>query len=121
MLFHVDDDGGLTREQGLARLARHRVGHLAYTERALPAIRSVPYAVVGTHVVLCPPDRALARRLEGQVLAFSVEDGEGSVVVIGTATLLDRSPWPAGDSGPALALDSDVARWQCVPRAAVRA
>ena len=77
-------------------LADRSLGRVAYTDRALPAIRAVSYALVGTHLVL-RTDVALAARLNGQVVAFEVDDADEhpetawSVVVTGTARLL-RGP-----------------------------
>jgi nitroimidazol reductase NimA-like FMN-containing flavoprotein (pyridoxamine 5'-phosphate oxidase superfamily) len=81
----------------LELLAQCSLGRVAFTERALPAIRPVNYALVGHQLVLSTQAEGLGRRLDGQVVAFEVDDidaagGSGrSVVVMGTARLL-RSP-----------------------------
>lgn len=86
----------LSRTECLELLAQKALGRIAFTERALPAIRPVNYALVGTHIVLRTERAGLGQRLDGQVVAFEVddiddEDGSGwSVVLTGTARLLDR-------------------------------
>ncbi|MDX6197432.1 MAG: hypothetical protein QOJ79_583 [Actinomycetota bacterium] len=87
----------LTRAECMDLLACSSLGRVAFTERALPSIRPVNYALVGHHVVLRTQADGLGRRLDGQVVAFEVdqidtEQGTGwSVLVTGTARLL-RSP-----------------------------
>lgn len=87
----------LTRAECLELLSRSSLGRVAFTERALPAIRPVNYALVGHQLVLRTQADGLGRRLDGQVVAFEVDEidpdhGTGwSVVVTGTARLL-RSP-----------------------------
>jgi nitroimidazol reductase NimA-like FMN-containing flavoprotein (pyridoxamine 5'-phosphate oxidase superfamily) len=78
-------------------LASHCVGRVAYTERALPAIRPVNYVMRGTHILLRTSADGLAARLDGQIVAFEVDDADTdsrtgwSVVVTGTARVL-REP-----------------------------
>lgn len=90
---HVQE---LSLSECLRLLAGRSLGRVAYTERALPAIRAVSYALVGTHLVL-RTDSALAGRLTGQVVAFEVDDADEhpeaawGVAVTGTARLL-RAP-----------------------------
>lgn len=84
----------MTRADCLQQLARTNLGRVAFTERALPSIRAVSYAVVGNHLVLATDSADLGRRLDGQVVAFEVDQvdawlGTGwSVVVTGTARLM---------------------------------
>jgi nitroimidazol reductase NimA-like FMN-containing flavoprotein (pyridoxamine 5'-phosphate oxidase superfamily) len=72
-----------------ALLRSQCVGRLAFTERALPAIRPLNYAVTGNHLML-HVGADLARRLDGQVVAFEVDDIDStlkrgvSVVITGT-------------------------------------
>src|SRR4051794_18778393 len=92
----MDSLQSLTRSECLELLARRSLGRVAFTERALPAIRPVNYALVGNHIVLRTQADGLGRRLDGQVVAFEVDDidavaGTGwSVLVTGTARLLHR-------------------------------
>lgn len=85
----------------LQLLSSASVGRVAFTERALPAIRMLDYSIVGSSLVLTTESPGLARRLDGQVVAFAVdrvdaELGTGwSVVVTGTTQLMDG----AGGSG----------------------
>ena len=87
----------LTPAECLRLLAEHSVGRVAFTERALPAIRPVNYALVGTHIVLRTQANGLAARLDGQVVAFEIDDVDPdtesgwSVVATGTARVL-REP-----------------------------
>ena len=87
----------LTPNECIELLGRRTVGRVAFTERALPAIRPVNYALVGHQIVLQTDPHGLGQRLDGQVVAFEVDeiDPESetgwSVVVTGTARLL-RSP-----------------------------
>ena len=75
-------------------LATHSMGRVAFTERALPAIRPVNYTLHGTHIVLRTQADGLAARLDGQVVAFEIDDVDAetetgwSVVVTGTARVL---------------------------------
>ncbi|MDT7544452.1 MAG: hypothetical protein QOE99_562 [Actinomycetota bacterium] len=84
----------LSRVECLQLLARGSLGRVAFTERALPAIRPVNYALVGNHVLLRIDGDGLGRRLDGQVVAFEVDEMDAgvntgwSVVVTGTARLL---------------------------------
>jgi len=96
----------LSRRECLDLLARRTVGRVVFTERALPAIRTVRYTLIGTHILLAHAEPQLADRLDGQVVAFQIDqegareplgrcgDGMGwSVVVTGTAR---RIPTPDG-------------------------
>jgi nitroimidazol reductase NimA-like FMN-containing flavoprotein (pyridoxamine 5'-phosphate oxidase superfamily) len=87
----------LSRSECLDLLGRSSLGRVAFTQRALPAIRPVNYALVGHQLVLRTETDGLGRRLDGQVVAFEVDEidtetGAGwSVVLTGTARLL-RTP-----------------------------
>ena len=87
----------LGRDECLQLLAGKCLGRVAFTERALPVIRPVNYALVGHHIVLQTQPDGLGRRLDGQVVAFEVDEmdsehGTGwSVVLTGVARLLRRS------------------------------
>ena len=77
-------------------LRQHTVGRIAFTDRALPAIVPVNYTLIGNRIMLrCRAD-GLASKLDGQIVAFEVDDvdhqhrGGWSVVVTGTATRLAR-------------------------------
>jgi len=101
----------LTQWECLELLRRHSVGRVAFTERAMPAIRPVNYAVVGSQIVLRTRGDGLAERLDWQVVAFEVDEVDAarqcgwSVVVTGTA----RVP---RDLGELVRLDSvPVVAW----------
>lgn len=84
----------LSRPECLQLLAERSLGRVAFTERALPSIRPVNYSLVGQHLLLRTAAEGLARRLDGQIVAFEVDDmdadlGSGwSVLVTGTARLV---------------------------------
>lgn len=86
----------LSRSECLDLLGRSSLGRVAFTERALPAIRPVNYALVGHQLVLRTEADGLGRRLDGQVVAFEVDEIDmekqtgWSVVVMGTARLLSK-------------------------------
>ena len=67
------------------------VGRVVFTLRALPAIRPLNYTVSGAHILLRPQSRRLAEQLDGQVVAFEVDEIDElthqgwSVVITGTA------------------------------------
>jgi nitroimidazol reductase NimA-like FMN-containing flavoprotein (pyridoxamine 5'-phosphate oxidase superfamily) len=87
----------LNTQQCRELLASRSVGRVAFTERALPAIRPVNYVMHGTHILLRTSADGLAARLDGQVVAFEIDDADTdsrtgwSVVVTGTARVL-RDP-----------------------------
>jgi uncharacterized protein len=92
-------------------LASRSVGRVAFTERALPAIRPVNYVLQGNHILLRTNADGLAARLDGQVVAFEIDDADTdsrtgwSVVVTGTARVLR-------EAGELLRLDaSPVTSW----------
>lgn len=88
----------LDQQACLALLAQRSVGRVAYTERALPWIRPVRYAVVDGQVLLRLRPDGLAERLDRQVVALAVDDADDDgeerwrVVVTGAARLLRDAP-----------------------------
>lgn len=94
----MDLDQRLSRADCLRLLAGQSIGRVAFSERALPAVRPVAYALVGGQLVLWAREE-LAACLDGQVVAFVVDTwtrsgelSEGwSVLVTGPARLL-RGP-----------------------------
>ena len=93
----MSDIQTLSPQECLQLLAQRSVGRVAFTERALPSIRPVNYALVGRHIVLRTRADGLAARLDGQVVAFEVDDVDAeletgwSVVATGSARVL-REP-----------------------------
>ena len=105
----------LSHDQCWDRLRAHVVGRVVFTQRALPAIRPLNYSVHGSHVLLRPHSARLADCLDGQVVAFEVDQIDEatqqgwSVVATGTARLvrdpgelarldgLAASSWVGGD------------------------
>jgi nitroimidazol reductase NimA-like FMN-containing flavoprotein (pyridoxamine 5'-phosphate oxidase superfamily) len=89
---------GRTQKLGLDEcldvLSRHRLGRLAFTDRALPSISPMTYALVGSHVLLRIDPQDDLSHVDGQVVAFSVDELQPrattgkTVVVTGTARLL---------------------------------
>ena len=82
----------LSRRECLALLRAERVGRVVFSERAMPAVLPVSYAVLGEDVVLATTSGSrLARAALGGVLAFEVDHLDPdtrtgwSVVVTGLA------------------------------------
>ncbi|MDX6230118.1 MAG: uncharacterized protein QOI76_3508 [Frankiales bacterium] len=75
----------LSRPECLALLRTARLGRVAYSERALPAIATVPFAVVEESIVVrVDGGTLLAAALRGAVVAFQVDHGSSwSVTCIG--------------------------------------
>lgn len=83
----------LSREECDALLASTSVGRVAYTDRALPQVIPVNYAVDGTSIVFrTAHDSRLAACCRNAVIAFEVDDidpvarGGWSVLVVGDAS-----------------------------------
>ena len=96
-------DGGLTLQRLSERechayLSQSRLGRLAVTANAMPAIRSVRFAVTSDHIVIrCPPVSGL-RRAANSVVAFQTDhasdDGTGwSVHLLGICKLANDPKW----------------------------
>ena len=110
------DSTELTRSECLSVLRTVPVGRLVFTEGALPAVLPVTFVLDPAGIaVRAPTDSALARSVDGSVVALQADEvdpttGTGwSVTVVGQArTARDRVelerlatlplvPWPAGD------------------------
>jgi nitroimidazol reductase NimA-like FMN-containing flavoprotein (pyridoxamine 5'-phosphate oxidase superfamily) len=85
----------MSRPDCIAGLTRTRVGRVAVTDQAMPAVIPVNYALVGDTIVFrTRGDGLLARACDGSVVAFEVDEladdgGHGwSILVVGTASLL---------------------------------
>lgn len=97
----MECERAIERGDCLHLLGQSSTGQVAFTARALTAIRSVVYALVGQDLVLDTRSDDLAQQLDGQVVAFAVEASSGgnelnwSVVVTGMARrLTDVEPLP---------------------------
>jgi hypothetical protein len=93
-----------------ALLLDGRIGRIAYTRNALPAIQPVSYCVHDGEVVIpALPDSPFAPRAGGAVVAFAVDDYDDvsrtgwNVTVVGptrsiddplAVAVLDALPWP---------------------------
>jgi len=86
----------LGRSDCLRLLAGRTWGRVVFTHRALPAIRPITYTLVGDCLVLHAVSEGLERTLDGQIVAFEVDDGDPvagtgwTVVVTGPARLGTR-------------------------------
>jgi nitroimidazol reductase NimA-like FMN-containing flavoprotein (pyridoxamine 5'-phosphate oxidase superfamily) len=83
----------LTKTQCFERLGRARIGRVAVSVGALPAVFPVPFVVVGGHVYfLTAEGTKLRSATRGTVVAFEVDDFDvvadtgWSVLVVGQAT-----------------------------------
>jgi uncharacterized protein len=101
----MDAQESLSRAECLALLRTARVGRIAYSERALPAIATVPFAVLEESIVVrVDAGTPLAAALRGAVVAFQVDQGSWSVSCIGhvrpvpapdeVAAVQAMSSWP---------------------------
>lgn len=88
----------LTYDECVHRLAAGGVGRVAITEHALPAIVPVNFVMSSAGILFrTDPGGMLAHGCDGTVVAFEIDaidpDGAGgwSVLVVGTARLLDGS------------------------------
>jgi hypothetical protein len=96
----------MERAECLQLLSENSVGRVAFTARALPTIRSLRYALVGDDVVLNTTSGTLAERLDGQVVAFAVDENRTgsdlgwSVVVTGLAQRLQQVRVPSASREP---------------------
>jgi len=103
-------------------LGHQDVGRVAFTENAMPTIVPLAYAVTEERLLLRCPTERMAGQLEGQVVAFQVDDsGEGerrSVVVTGTVARQRGSDGLRGDAGTDVRLDVGSVRGHRLRRAA---
>jgi nitroimidazol reductase NimA-like FMN-containing flavoprotein (pyridoxamine 5'-phosphate oxidase superfamily) len=82
----------LVRTECLRLLESKRIGRLVYTDRALPAVLPVPFAVHDGAVVVRAPEGSAAMAARDAVVAFEVDDVDGdlregwTVTVVGHAT-----------------------------------
>jgi nitroimidazol reductase NimA-like FMN-containing flavoprotein (pyridoxamine 5'-phosphate oxidase superfamily) len=86
----------LSRRDCVDLLSREQIGRAVFTERALPAIVPITFAIYEEAVVMCTAaDTRLAAAATRGVLAFQVDDIDPitrsgwSVVVVGVAELVD--------------------------------
>jgi nitroimidazol reductase NimA-like FMN-containing flavoprotein (pyridoxamine 5'-phosphate oxidase superfamily) len=93
----ADELREMSREECLRRLRSGRIGRVAVTHRALPAIVPVNYVVDRGILFRTTEDGMLDRACRGQVVAFEVDDlaDDGtsgwSVLVVGVADGLEGS------------------------------
>ncbi|MFI9010225.1 pyridoxamine 5'-phosphate oxidase family protein [Actinosynnema sp. NPDC053489] len=91
----------LSREECLELLGATAVGRLVYTERALPVVHPVVYALDGECVVLRVPDGSAALVARDTIVAFQIDDvapdlSRGwSVMAVGHATEVREREWLA--------------------------
>jgi nitroimidazol reductase NimA-like FMN-containing flavoprotein (pyridoxamine 5'-phosphate oxidase superfamily) len=94
----MEERRALDQAECVALLRRRRLGRIAVTDRALPVIVPVSYALDGRTVVFrTRPDGMLARACRSAVVAFEVDDiadgeqGGATVLVVGVADVLESS------------------------------
>ncbi|GAA1354376.1 pyridoxamine 5'-phosphate oxidase family protein [Saccharothrix algeriensis] len=85
----------LSREECLGLLGATAVGRLVFTDRALPVVHPVVYALDGESVVLRVPDGSLTLVARDTIVAFQIDDirpdlSTGwSVMAVGHVTEVD--------------------------------
>ena len=108
-------------------ISRDTLGRIAYTHRAMPAIRPVNYVLNGHDVLIrTSPTSEMGTALDGQVVALEVDRIDRAthtgwvVVVTGTATATDLTgqpprpslaglePWAAGERGLLVHIDVEA-------------
>jgi hypothetical protein len=97
----MDDGNGLEildRQECLALLGSVPLGRVVFTERALPAVQPVDFALDrGCVIIRTAPGSKLAAAMRGTVVAFEADDFDGtdhtgwSVTVVGEASTV-RDP-----------------------------
>ncbi len=94
----------LDREECWSLLAARSVGRIAFDDGDGPCVLPVNHAVSNETIRFkTSPYGALARAIEGQRVAYQVDDVDDfhssgwSVLMRGRATLLDPSTWAAAD------------------------
>ncbi len=86
----------LGRSDCLRLLASRHWGRVAFSDRALPTIRPLAYTLVGDCLVLHTGSDGLERTLDGQIVAFEVDEvdpiaGTGwTIVAVGPAHVRTR-------------------------------
>jgi nitroimidazol reductase NimA-like FMN-containing flavoprotein (pyridoxamine 5'-phosphate oxidase superfamily) len=74
------------------------IGRIAFTERALPAIQPVRFALIGNHVVIpTRPGSKMAAAARGAVVAFEVDSFDPET----------RTGWSVTTVGPSRVVDDD--------------
>lgn len=86
----------LSHRECVALLGKEKIGRAVFTDRALPAVVPVTFAIQDDAVLMCTAaDTRLAAAASRGVLAFQADDidpstrGGWSVVVVGVAELVD--------------------------------
>ena len=122
----------LSRRDCVALLGGKQVGRAVFTERALPAVVPVTFAIHDDAVVMCTAsDTRLASAASRGVLAFQVDDIDPStrsgwsVVVVGVAELVNDpvkqagirvvlQPWAPGQNDVFIRLPLKVVTGRCI-------
>ncbi|WP_199439237.1 pyridoxamine 5'-phosphate oxidase family protein [Umezawaea beigongshangensis] len=94
----------LVRTECLRLLESKRIGRLVYTDRALPAVLPVAFAVHDGAVVVRAPEGGAAAAVRGAVVAFEVDDVDGDLREGWTVTVVGHAT-EAGDARVLSALD----------------
>jgi nitroimidazol reductase NimA-like FMN-containing flavoprotein (pyridoxamine 5'-phosphate oxidase superfamily) len=123
----------LSREECLRLLISVTIGRLVFTDRALPAVQPVPFAVDRDSVVLRVPQGSAVLAAHDAVVAFEADDVAGdlrrgwTVTVVGRAWVLSdpdeiarakELPLPSRGWGPEdryLSIDTGVMNGRRIP------
>ncbi|GAA4497121.1 pyridoxamine 5'-phosphate oxidase family protein [Actinoallomurus oryzae] len=96
--------GTFSREQCLALLATVPIGRIVHTDRALPAVTPVTFALDGD-VVTVHAEATLGAAIGGSIVAFQADDVDPHTMVGWSVTVIGRAvftggPVPRPCSGP---------------------
>jgi nitroimidazol reductase NimA-like FMN-containing flavoprotein (pyridoxamine 5'-phosphate oxidase superfamily) len=101
----------LSRAECIELLGSLSIGRIVFTDRALPAVLPVTYAVVDEHLVVRTSEESrLTRSAPGGVVAFEVDDVEPQLHCGWSVTVLGRCERVA-DEGLAARLRDHVDPW----------
>ncbi|RCV54011.1 pyridoxamine 5'-phosphate oxidase family protein [Marinitenerispora sediminis] len=124
----------LGRPECLRLLAAAPIGRIVFSDRALPAVQPVNFALYGTDIVVrTAPESRLARATRDAVVAFEVDDFDvaartgWSVMVVGIAravtdpdeiaelAVLPLDPWAPGPKPHLIRIETDIVTGRRIP------
>ncbi|MBO2455206.1 pyridoxamine 5'-phosphate oxidase family protein [Actinomadura barringtoniae] len=92
MSYGTDDSRRLERSECLELLRSVPIGRIAYTDRALPAVEPVRFAVGDNHVIFrIEEGTAPALAIQGAIVAFQADDVDGVTGDGWTVSIIGRA------------------------------